>query len=193
LLTVGGAACHPWPGRYGRTDNGVVTVTTVCADERFYNPVHVVPYTPARHFAKGKNDPAFRTRLAIGADLAVRAQDVGFAFQAVVADSADGDQDGFRSELAARRLVVATAGPPALPPKATWYLVTSLPRPRTRLRHGRQAADARGTRGPLPSPPRACSAGMTWRRRQRESPTRSPGPGEAGSWADTADYAVSAS
>ena len=54
-------------GRYGKTDNGVVTVTTVWADERVYYPVHAVPYTPARHFAKGKNDPAFRTKLAIGA------------------------------------------------------------------------------------------------------------------------------
>ena len=51
-------------GRYGKTDNGVVTVTTVWADERVYYPVHAVPYTPARHFAKGKNDPAFRTKLA---------------------------------------------------------------------------------------------------------------------------------
>ena len=62
-----------WLGRYGKTDNGVVTVTTVWADERVYYPVHAVPYTPARHFAKGKNDPAFRTKLAIGADLAIRA------------------------------------------------------------------------------------------------------------------------
>ena len=46
-----------WPGRYGKTDNGVVTVTTVWADERVYYPVHALPYTPARHFAKGKNDP----------------------------------------------------------------------------------------------------------------------------------------
>ena len=51
-------------GRYGKTDNGVVTVTTVWADERVYYPVHAVPYTPARHFAKGKNDPEFRTKLA---------------------------------------------------------------------------------------------------------------------------------
>jgi hypothetical protein len=29
----------------------------------------------------------------------------------------------------ARRLVVATADPATLPPKATWYLVTNLPRP----------------------------------------------------------------
>ena len=172
------------------------------ADERLYYPVHAVPYTPARHFAKGKNDPAFRTKLAIGADLAVRAREAGFAFRAVVADSAYGDQDGFRAELAeaglpfvmalkprrgtwasapdahtpveaaralawdgpedpgdwpavtrtfrdghaetwwaadatlggwgpdgVRRLVVATADPGTLPDKATWYLVTNLPRP----------------------------------------------------------------
>jgi DDE superfamily endonuclease len=46
-----------WLGRYGKTDSGVVTVTTLWADERVYYPVHAVPYTPARHFAKGKNDP----------------------------------------------------------------------------------------------------------------------------------------
>jgi hypothetical protein len=193
---------HQWLGRYGKTDNGVVTVTTLWADERLYYPVHAVPYTPARHFAKGKGDPAFRTKLAIGADLAIRARAAGFAFRAVAADSAYGDQDGFRGELAeaglpfvmalkprrgtwaygadahtpvdaaralawggradprdwqavtrafrdghtetwyaadatlgwwgpdgARRLVVATADPGALPAKATWYLVTNLPRP----------------------------------------------------------------
>jgi SRSO17 transposase len=43
-----------WLGRYGKTDNGVVTVTTLWADERVYYPVHAVPYTPARHFAKGR-------------------------------------------------------------------------------------------------------------------------------------------
>jgi DDE superfamily endonuclease len=191
-----------WLGRYGKTDNGVVTVTTLWADERVYYPVHAVPYTPARHFAKGKNDPGFRTKLAIGADLAIKAGEAGFAFRAVVADCAYGDQDGFRGELAeagvpfvmalrprrgvwaraedahtpvdaaralawdgpddpgdwcpvtrtfrdghaetwwaadaalggwgpdgARRLVAATADPGTLPDKATWYLVTNLPRP----------------------------------------------------------------
>src|SRR6266702_3204609 len=74
---------HQWLGRYGKTDNGVVTVTTLWADERLYYPVHALPYTPARHFAKGKNDPAFRTKLAIGADLAARAREAGFVFRAV--------------------------------------------------------------------------------------------------------------
>jgi SRSO17 transposase len=36
---------HQWLGRYGKTDNGVVTVTTAWADERVYYPVHAVPYT----------------------------------------------------------------------------------------------------------------------------------------------------
>src|SRR5205814_1276602 len=95
-----------WLGRYGKTDNGVVTVTTVWADERVYYPVDAVPYTPARHFAKGKNDPAFRTKLAIGAGLAIRAREAGVAFRAV-----------------------AAADPGSLPGTATWYLVTNLPRP----------------------------------------------------------------
>src|SRR5262249_3747230 len=46
---------HQWLGRYGKTDSGVVTVTTVWAGERVYYPVHAAPCTPARHFAKGKN------------------------------------------------------------------------------------------------------------------------------------------
>ena len=71
---------HQWLGRYGKTDNGVVTVTTVWADERLCYPVHALPYTPARHFAKGKNDPGFRTKLKIAAELAVRAREAGLPF-----------------------------------------------------------------------------------------------------------------
>src|SRR6266581_1142010 len=136
------------------------------------------------------------------ADPSIQAKAAGFAFRAVVADSAYGDQDGFRAELAeaglpfvmalkprrgiwaygadahtpvdaaralawdgpedpgdwqavtrtfrdghtetwwaadatlgwwgpdgTRRMVVATADPATLPDKATWYLVTNLPRP----------------------------------------------------------------
>src|SRR3954452_19984073 len=104
-------------GRYGKTDNGVVTVTTVWADERVYYPVHAVPYTPARHFAKGKSDPEFRTKLQIGADLAVRAEAAGFPFRAVAADSAYGDQDGFRGELAEAGLPFVMA---LKPRRGTW-------------------------------------------------------------------------
>jgi SRSO17 transposase len=41
-----------WLGRYGKTDNGVVTVTTVWADERLYYPVHAVR-TPRRGTSPG--------------------------------------------------------------------------------------------------------------------------------------------
>jgi hypothetical protein len=106
-----------WLGRLGKTDNGIVTVTTVWADERVYYPVHAVPYTPAKYFPKGKTDFDFRTKLQIGAELAARASEAGFVFRAVAADAAYGDQDGFRGEL-------RTAGLPfvmALKPKhGTW-------------------------------------------------------------------------
>jgi SRSO17 transposase len=49
----GAATAHvgrQWLGRYGKTDNGIVTVTTVWADERVYYPLHAQPYTPASHF-----------------------------------------------------------------------------------------------------------------------------------------------
>src|SRR6266581_4137558 len=108
---------HQWLGRYGKTDNGVVTVTTVWADERLYYPVDAVPYTPAKHFAKGKNDPGFRTKLQIGAALAIQARAAGFAFRAVAADSAYGDQDGFRSELAEAGLPFVMA---LKPRRGTW-------------------------------------------------------------------------
>jgi hypothetical protein len=95
----------------------VVTVTTAWADERDCYPVHAVPYNPARHFAKGKNDPAFRNKLAIGADLAIKAQAAGFVFRGVAADSACGDQDGFRGELTEAGLPFMMA---LKPRRGTW-------------------------------------------------------------------------
>ena len=49
-----------WLGRYGKTDNGIVTVTTVWADERVYYPLHAEPYTPSSHFPRKRADPDFR-------------------------------------------------------------------------------------------------------------------------------------
>ncbi|WP_237534402.1 transposase [Streptomyces sp. SID3343] len=106
-----------WLGRLGRTDNGVVTVTTLWADERVYHPLHAVPYTPARHFPKGRNDPGFRTRLRIGAEPAVQAHDAGFVFRAAAADCAYGDQDGFRGELREAGLPFVMASKPR---RGTW-------------------------------------------------------------------------
>ncbi len=57
----------------GKIDNGVVSVTSLWADERVYYPVEVEPYTPAHHFPKGKEDPQFRTKLKVAVELVGRA------------------------------------------------------------------------------------------------------------------------
>jgi hypothetical protein len=78
-----------WLGRYGKTDNGIVTVSTVCAE----------PCTPALHFTKQQADPGFRTKLQIAAGLVAKAQAAGVVCRAVVADCFYGDHDDLRAEL----------------------------------------------------------------------------------------------
>ncbi|MFF5208878.1 IS701 family transposase [Streptosporangium sp. NPDC000396] len=95
---------HQYLGSVGKTERGIVTVTTLWADERIYYPLHAVPYTPAHWFDKGKADPGFRTKPQIAAALAVRARHSRVAFRAVVADCAYGDLDAFRAELHAAGL-----------------------------------------------------------------------------------------
>ena len=46
----------------GKIDNGVVSVSSLWADERVYCPLEVEPYIPAHHFEGGKEDPRFRTK-----------------------------------------------------------------------------------------------------------------------------------
>ena len=57
-------------GSVGKIDDGVVSVTSLWADPHVYYPLEVEPSTPESYFAKGKKDPAFRTkrsvRLAVG-------------------------------------------------------------------------------------------------------------------------------
>jgi hypothetical protein len=106
-----------WLGRLGKTDNAVVTVTTLWADERIYYPLHALPYTPAHHFPQGRSDPGFRTKPRIAVALAGQAQAGGVAFRAAVADCAYGDHDAFRGELAAAELPFVLA---IKPHRGTW-------------------------------------------------------------------------
>ena len=46
----------------GKIDNGVVSVSSLWADERVYYPIDVEPSTPAPYFREGKKDPACRTK-----------------------------------------------------------------------------------------------------------------------------------
>lgn len=88
-----------WLANIGKTDNGVVSVTSLWADEGAYYPLEVEPYTPAHHFEGGKNDPEFRTKLKIACQLVERSVEVGVPFRAVVADSFYGEDRGFKRSL----------------------------------------------------------------------------------------------
>jgi SRSO17 transposase len=101
----------------GKTDSGVVSVTSLWADERVYWPVDYEPYTPQHHFARGKADPAFRTKLAIAGELVTSAVAGGLPFRAVVADSFYGEDAGFRQRL--HELAVGYVL--ALKPSHTWW------------------------------------------------------------------------
>ncbi len=83
----------------GKTDSGVVSVTSLWADARVYYPLDYEPYTPKHHFATGTADPAFRTKLQIAGELVAAAVADELPFRAVVADSFYGEDAGFRRRL----------------------------------------------------------------------------------------------
>ena len=106
-----------WLANIGKTDSGVVSVTSLWADEGVYWPMDFEPYTPSHHFEGGKNDPGFRTKLKIASELVEMAVGRGSPFRAVVADSFYGEDEGFKrrlSELGAGYVL-------ALKPSHAWW------------------------------------------------------------------------
>ncbi len=107
----------------GKIGTGVVSVTSLWADEQIYYPLHVEPYTPAHHFETGKADPDFRTKLAIAVELIQQAVDAGIPFRAVVADCFYGEdrrvQQGIRD--LSKGYVLALK-----PSHAWWHQVDSI-------------------------------------------------------------------
>jgi hypothetical protein len=104
-------------GSLGKTDNGIVAVTSLWADERVSWPVHVQPYTPASRLPKGKRDPGFRTKPQQAAELVQAARAAGIAFRAVVADCFYGDNVGFTEALGAAKVAYVLA---VKPRKGAW-------------------------------------------------------------------------
>jgi hypothetical protein len=100
----------------GKIDNGVVSVSSLWADERVYYPLEVEPYTPAQHFAGGKHNPQFRTKLTIALELVTHAVKAGLPFRAVVADSFYGEDEGFKAGLRQLQLGYVLA----LKPSHSW-------------------------------------------------------------------------
>ncbi len=101
----------------GKTDNGVVSVSSLWADEHVYYPLEVEPYTPKHWFAQGTTDPAFRTKPQIAVDLVARAVNAQWPFRAVVADAFYGENETFH--LGLRRLQVGFVV--ALKPSHAWW------------------------------------------------------------------------
>lgn len=104
-------------GNLGKIDNGVVSVTSLWADERVYYPLEIEPYTPESYFVKGKDDPDFHTKLTIALQLVQRALQEGWPFRAMVADSFYGEDRGLRGGL--RKLSVPYVM--ALKPSHAWW------------------------------------------------------------------------
>jgi SRSO17 transposase len=90
---------HQYLGSVGRIANGIVSVTSLWADEDVYYPLHVVPYTPARRLPNGKDDPAFRTKPQLAVELIDAAVAAGFSFRAVVADCLYGEHPAVQTAL----------------------------------------------------------------------------------------------
>ncbi len=101
----------------GKVDTGVVSVTTLWADERVYYPLHVKPYTPAHHFARGKSDPQFRTKLTLALELVDAALEAKVPCRAVVADSFYGEDEELKRGLRERHLGYVLA----LKPSHSWW------------------------------------------------------------------------
>lgn len=104
-------------GSVGKIDNGVVSVGARWADERVYYPVDVEPYPPAHWFARGKSDPAFRTKPQIALALVEQAVAAGTPFRAVVADCFYGEHDPFRLGLHSQGIGYVLA----LQPSHAWW------------------------------------------------------------------------
>jgi SRSO17 transposase len=100
-----------------KVDSGVVSVSSLWADEGVYYPLEFEPYTPEHHFHKGKADPKFRTKLKIAVELVERSVARGMPFRALVADSFYGEDEGFREGL--RKLGVSYVL--ALKPSHSWW------------------------------------------------------------------------
>jgi hypothetical protein len=104
-------------GSVGKIANGIVSVTSLWADERVHYPLHVVPYTPAARLPLGKKDPALRTKPQLAVDLVSRARALGVPFRAVVADCIYGENATFEGSLWGARVPYVLA---VRPSRGSW-------------------------------------------------------------------------
>jgi DDE superfamily endonuclease len=104
-------------GSGGKIANGIVSVTSLWADERVHYPLHVVPSTPAARLPVGPKDPALRTKPQLAVDLVRRAREAGVSFRAVVADCIYGENATFEGSLWGAQLPYVLA---VRPSRGSW-------------------------------------------------------------------------
>jgi SRSO17 transposase len=78
---------RPDLANWGKLDQGVVSLTSLWAEERVYDPLDFERYTPAQHFEKGQQDPRFRSQLTSAGARLRRAVQAHIALRAVVAEA----------------------------------------------------------------------------------------------------------
>jgi len=110
-------------GNLGKVDNGVVSVTSLWADEGVYYPVDFEPYTPADHFEQGEKDPGFRTKLKLALELVNRAVQAAIPFRAIVADNFYGEDHSLRKAFRALKKAYVLA----LKPSHCWWHAEGTP------------------------------------------------------------------
>jgi hypothetical protein len=114
-------------GSVGKTDNGIVAVSSLWADSSVYYPLHVTPYTPASRLAKGKADPAFRTKPQIAVELVDAALAANVPFRAIVADCLYGENPTFERALSEAGLPFVVG---VRPSKGVWAPVDAAHTPK---------------------------------------------------------------
>jgi hypothetical protein len=109
-------------GSLGKVDSGIVTVHVLYDTPHAYVPLKFVPYTPAHHFERKTNAPAFKTKPQLAIDLidAVRAD---WPYRAVVADSFYGRNEVFQTHLIRQFIPFVLA----LPASHTWWHTADQP------------------------------------------------------------------
>lgn len=91
-------------GQIGKTDNGIVAVTTHLYDGGKSLPLDIELYQHASSLAEGKKDPNFRKKPEIALELIERSLKRGYRPGIVLIDAGYGNNTSFLSELEKRRL-----------------------------------------------------------------------------------------
>ncbi len=91
-------------GEIGKTDNGIVTVTTHLYDGKKTVPLDIEIYQPASSLAEGKEDKEFKKKPEIAIDLIDRSLTRGYRPKIVLIDAGYGNNTNFLKALEERKL-----------------------------------------------------------------------------------------